>query len=66
MIDDGRGGTLLRDEVDYELPLGAVGRWLGSAFIERKLHRLFDYRHDVTRRIVEAGDVPNSFSGTNV
>jgi len=56
-LDDGEGGTRLRDEVDYELPLGRLGRWLGSAFIEQKLARMFDYRHETTRRIVESGDV---------
>jgi ligand-binding SRPBCC domain-containing protein len=55
-LDDGRGGTLLRDEVDYEPPLGALGRWLGRGFIRAKLEKMFDYRHEVTRRIVESGD----------
>jgi len=55
-LDDGVGGTRLRDEVDYELPLGRLGRWLGGAFIEQKLGRMFDYRHETTRRIVEASD----------
>jgi len=58
-LDDGQGGTLLRDEVEYDPPLGALGRTLGGAFIRRKLQRMFDYRHDVTRRLVESGD----FSG---
>ena len=66
MIDDGRGGTLLRDEVEFALPLGTIGRWIGSGYVERKLRRLFDYRHDVTRRIVEAGDFPNSSRGSDV
>jgi ligand-binding SRPBCC domain-containing protein len=52
-LDDGQGGTLLRDEVDYEPPLGWVGRWLGGWFVRQKLERMFSYRHDVTRRIVE-------------
>jgi hypothetical protein len=60
MIDDGQGGTRLRDEVDYELPLGAVGRWLMGRVVGRKLVRMFDYRHEVTRRVVESGDFPNS------
>lgn len=66
MIDDGRGGTLLRDEVDYRLPLGALGRWLGGRMVRRKLVLLFDYRHEVTRRVVEAGDFPNSSTGEGV
>src|SRR5262245_57861853 len=27
-LDDGQGGTILRDEVDYELRFGRIGRWL--------------------------------------
>ncbi len=54
--DDGSGGTLLRDEVDYEPPLGWIGRRLASTYLSQKLTRLFDYRHDVTRKIVEAHD----------
>ncbi len=66
MIDDGHGGTLLRDEVDYALPFGAIGRWIGAGYIRRKLARMFDYRHEVTRRMIEAGDFPNSCSGVDV
>jgi hypothetical protein len=57
---------MLRDEVDYELPLGTIGRWIGSGYIRRKLNRMFDYRHEVTKRIVEAGDFPNSSSEVDV
>ncbi len=55
-LDDGQGGTLLRDEVEYEPPLGYAGRLFGADFIREKLAKMFDYRHEVTRRIVEAGD----------
>jgi ligand-binding SRPBCC domain-containing protein len=54
-LDDGRGGTILRDEVDYRPPRGRLGDWLGSGIIVSKLQRLFDYRHETTRRIVESG-----------
>jgi ligand-binding SRPBCC domain-containing protein len=53
--DDGRGGTVLRDEVDYEPPLGALGRMLAGGLLESKLRRLFDYRHGTTKRLVESG-----------
>jgi len=53
-LDDGSGGTILRDEVDYQLPLGRIGKWLGSRMVRRKLDAMFDYRHQVTRRIVES------------
>jgi len=55
-LDDGQGGTILRDEVEYEPPLGALGRLFGGAFIRSKLEKMFDYRHEVTRKIVESGD----------
>ena len=57
-LDDGVGGTILRDEVDYEPPLGALGRRLAGGFLAKNLEKLFDYRHDVTKRVVEAGDFP--------
>jgi ligand-binding SRPBCC domain-containing protein len=60
MLDDGDGGTLLRDEVEYELPLGSLGRLLGGRMVRRKLARLFDYRHEATRWAVESRDFPNS------
>jgi ligand-binding SRPBCC domain-containing protein len=58
MLDDGHGGTILRDDIEYEPPFGAIGRFLGSRWIRRKLERLFEYRHEETRRIVES----NAFS----
>jgi ligand-binding SRPBCC domain-containing protein len=51
---DGAGGCYLTDHVDYELPLGAIGRLGGERFVRRKLERMFDYRHEVTRRACEA------------
>ncbi len=53
ILDDGEGGTLLRDEVDYEPPLGACGRLAGGRYLKRKLTKLFEYRHDATRRALE-------------
>lgn len=55
-LDDGQGGTLLRDEIDYQPPMGVLGRLLGRKLIEAKLRKMFDYRHEITRRIVESGD----------
>lgn len=50
---DARSSTL-RDDIEYELPLGAVGRLFGGAFARRELDRLFTYRHEVTRRECES------------
>lgn len=53
-LDDGEGGTLLRDEVEYAAPLGLIGQWLGGWLIRAKLQRMFAYRHEKTRRIIES------------
>jgi len=52
--DDGAGGTLLRDEVEYLPPFGRLGLWLLDGMIRHKLTRMFDYRHDTTRRLLES------------
>lgn len=55
-LDDGKGGTILRDEVEYRPPLGFLGRWLGGWLVRRKLENMFAYRHEVTRRLIESGE----------
>ncbi len=46
-------GAVLRDEIDYEPPLGFLGRALAPLLIERRLKRLFEFRHRVTREWAE-------------
>lgn len=46
----GPSESALTDDIDYELPLGRLGRALGGPLARRELERLFAYRHDVTRR----------------
>jgi len=48
------GGTILRDEVDYALPLGALGQWVAGGFVARQIERMFAYRHATTKRIIES------------
>jgi len=55
-VDDGAGGTLLRDEVEYQAPLGALGELFGGWLIRRKLDGMFAYRHDKTRQLIESGE----------
>ena len=43
---DGAGGTLMRDRVDYELPLGPLGDVAHALFVRRDLERIFDHRRD--------------------
>jgi len=49
---DGRRSRL-RDEVEYALPFGRVGDWLGNWLVRRKLESMFDYRHRVTKEALE-------------
>jgi ligand-binding SRPBCC domain-containing protein len=41
-------GSRLVDEIEYRLPAGPLGELFGGAFVEKKLARMFRYRHDVT------------------
>jgi ligand-binding SRPBCC domain-containing protein len=38
------GGTLMRDRVDYDLPLGPLGDAAHALFVQRDLQRIFDHR----------------------
>jgi len=49
-LDDGDGGTILRDVIEYQPPLGIIGTLFGKAVIQSMLKDLFDHRHEVVRR----------------
>lgn len=59
-LDDGLGGTILRDEVDFDPPLGLLGRYLLGPLVARKLRRMFDHRHQMTKQIAESLDFPGA------
>ena len=46
-------GAILRDQIDYEAPLGFLGWALAPSLVQQRLQKLFDYRHQVTRRWCE-------------
>lgn len=45
----GHDGCVLRDEIDYRLPLGPLGKMFGSGKARRDLESMFAYRHRITR-----------------
>lgn len=45
------GGTLVRDQVRYRLPLGALGALVAGRLVRRDLARIFDYRRDAVAAI---------------
>ena len=55
-LDDDAGGTILRDEVEYTVPLGIIGAWFGGWYVRRKLEAMFAYRHEKTKRLIESGE----------
>jgi len=55
IIEAHQDGAVLRDEIDYEPPLGFIGRAMAPLIVQKRLQKLFDYRHDVTRRWCEGG-----------
>ncbi len=46
-------GAALVDTIDYELPLGPLGRIADALFVRRMLRTMFERRHAITRREVE-------------
>ena len=50
---DPQAASILEDRIEYELPFGALGNFAGGWFVRRKLRRLFEFRHRVTKEAVE-------------
>ena len=44
-------GVMIKDTVDYELPLGIVGGLAHAFIVKRKLNFIFNYRHEVLERM---------------
>jgi ligand-binding SRPBCC domain-containing protein len=53
LIEPHAEGALLRDEIEYEPPLGQLGRLAAPFLIIPRLEKLFDYRHAATRKWCE-------------
>ena len=46
-------GAILRDVIDYEPPLGFLGRAFAPSLVQKRLEKLFEFRHEVTRNWCE-------------
>jgi ligand-binding SRPBCC domain-containing protein len=51
----GSGATLIRDRVDYGLPLGPLGSIAYHLFVERSLRDIFDFRERKLAELVVGG-----------
>ena len=49
---DGVAGTVVRDEVEYELPLGILGKSVDVVFVERAMQRTFQSRQQRLERLL--------------
>ena len=49
---NGAEGSLLRDEVEYEMPLGALGEVARKLFVERQFKSMFAFRHKRTAELL--------------
>ncbi len=48
------GGTMVRDRVEYALPLGPLGGIAHAIFVKRQLKTIFDFRAKAMREIFPA------------
>ena len=37
------------DSIDYKLPIGCLGEFLGGWFVRQKLKKMFAYRHQLVK-----------------
>ena len=53
----GSGGSILRDEIEFEPPFSFIGDLAAPLFIVPKLEKMFEYRHQVTKEWCEKESV---------
>ncbi len=47
--ESGSSNAVLADEIEYALPGGPIGGWLGNDRVRSELERVFRYRHEITK-----------------
>lgn len=53
MEPDGDDATWLIDHIEYKLPLGPLGALFGGGFAKKKLEKMFEFRHEITKKTCE-------------
>jgi ligand-binding SRPBCC domain-containing protein len=51
-------GTVIRDEIRYELPLGAAGAVAERLFVRRDVNRIFTHRREAIERLMRGEATP--------
>lgn len=57
ILPDGEDACILEDDISYVLPFGIAGKVFGAGFVDRKLRRMFEYRHAITQADILAHKV---------
>ena len=57
IIESHQDGAILRDEIEYEPPMWILGALAAPFAIVPKLEKMFEYRHDVTKKWCEDTDL---------
>ena len=47
LFEENTSGTLVKDEVDYAVPYGLLGRLAHFLFVKRQLNKIFSYRKKI-------------------
>ena len=53
IIEPHANGAILRDEIEYQPPLGFLGELAAPIAVVPKLEKMFDFRHEVTKKWCE-------------
>ncbi len=57
IVEPNADGAILRDEIEFEPPFSIFGMIAAPILIVPKLEKMFDYRHEITRKWCEAQSV---------
>ena len=60
LFEDAPGGTLMRDRVEYQLPLWPLGDLAHAVLVRRQLAAIFDHRREVIARLFPADAAGNA------
>ncbi len=62
---DAPGGTLVRDRVEYEVPLGPLGDLVRFVFVKRQLASIFDFRRKTIDEMFGGASRQDTSSSSN-
>ena len=50
------GGTMMRDVVNYDLPLGIIGNIMHSLVVRKKINYIFEFRKSILEKMFNKND----------